>query len=116
MTNNRSGGPYRITAENLWGWLREARKVEATKEAVVETAVETEGGKTSGMDMETEAEAEAGETETEVEETKNTEMMKLSHWKKVVALVQVDFHEGRLEEEATWQAVILIPKGVGTNC
>ena len=34
--------------------------MEATKEAVVETAVETEGGKTSGMDMETEAEAEAG--------------------------------------------------------
>ena len=29
----------------------------------------------------------------------------------MVALVQVAFMEGRLAEEATWKAVVLIPKG-----
>ena len=44
------------------------------------------------MDMETEAE------ETEAEEIV---MMELSQWKKVVELMQEDFQEGWLEEEAT---------------
>ena len=31
----------------------------------------------------------------------------------MMALVRVSFGEGRLAEEATWQAVVLIPKGKG---
>ena len=38
---------------------------------------------------------------------------KMIHWEKVVALVRADFGEGQLAEEATWQAVVLIPKGKG---
>ena len=34
-------------------------------------------------------------------------------WEKVVALVSAAFREGRLEKESTWQALVLIPKGIG---
>ena len=37
----------------------------------------------------------------------------LSHCQKVVKLVQSYFQEGRLAEQSTWQAVVLIPKGEG---
>ena len=33
------------------------------------------------------------------------------NWTTVVDLVQAAFQEGKLVEEATWQAVVLIPKG-----
>ena len=33
------------------------------------------------------------------------------NWRMVVDLVQSAFREGKLAEEATWQAVVLIPKG-----
>ena len=33
------------------------------------------------------------------------------NWARVVELVQTDFWDGFLAEEATWQAVVLIPKG-----
>ena len=35
----------------------------------------------------------------------------MTYWEKVVALGREDFGEKRLAEEATWQAVVLIPKG-----
>ena len=35
------------------------------------------------------------------------------HWGMVVELVQTAFRDGDLAEEATWQAVVLIPKGKG---
>ena len=35
------------------------------------------------------------------------------HWERVVELVQTSFRDGDLAEEATWQAVVLIPKGKG---
>ena len=35
------------------------------------------------------------------------------HWETVVELVQTTFWDGDLAEEATWQAVVLIPKGKG---
>ena len=35
------------------------------------------------------------------------------HWERVVELIQTDFWDGELVEEATWQAVVLIPKGKG---
>ena len=46
----------------------------------------------------------------EKREKADAEMM---NWVKLVALVTVDFGEGRLAEEAMWQAVVLIPKGKG---
>ena len=33
------------------------------------------------------------------------------HWERLVDLIQTVFMEGDLAEEATWQAVLLIPKG-----
>ena len=54
------------------------------------------------------------ETETEeIEETEETETTEISQWKKVLDLVLAAFQEGRLAEEATWQEVVLISKGVG---
>ena len=35
----------------------------------------------------------------------------LKDWTRVVDLVQAAFREGKLAEDATWQAVVLIPKG-----
>ena len=35
------------------------------------------------------------------------------NWARVMELVQTAFWEGELAEEATWQAVVLIPKGKG---
>ena len=32
-------------------------------------------------------------------------------WGKVVEITQTEFREGKLAEEATWQTVVLIPKG-----
>ena len=34
-------------------------------------------------------------------------------WAKVVELTQTAFREGKLSEEATWQAVVMVPKGKG---
>ena len=33
------------------------------------------------------------------------------NWTRFVDLLQTAFREGELAEEATWQAVVLIPKG-----
>ena len=48
-------------------------------------------------------EREHGERRTEDEE----------NWAQVVELVQTEFRDGDLAEEATWQAVVLILKGKG---
>ena len=34
-------------------------------------------------------------------------------WEKVVKLTQTAFGEGKLAEEATWQAMVMVPKGKG---
>ena len=39
------------------------------------------------------------------------EPIEASNWERVVDLVHTDFKEGRLAEEATWQAVVLIHNG-----
>ena len=49
---------------------------------------------------------EKGEEKTEGEE-EGGEL-----WKKLVDLVQMEFREGEMVEEATWHTVVLIPKGV----
>ena len=42
-----------------------------------------------------------------------TEEEGLDLWGKVVELTQTAFRDGNLEEEETWQTVVLIPKGKG---
>ena len=81
LRNNRAGGPPRMRAEELKGWLAAARRGEK------EETVEKEGG---GR-----------------EDTREG----LENWAGVVELVQTAFRDGDLAEEATWQAVVLIPKG-----
>ena len=50
-------------------------------------------------------EEEKGEEKTEAEEEGG------DLWGKVVEITQTAFQEGKLAEEATWQTVVLIPKG-----
>ena len=50
---------------------------------------------------------EEGEGTTDGEEGVSTD----PNWERLVDLVQTAFREGRLAEEATWKAVVLIPKG-----
>ena len=50
---------------------------------------------------------EKGKKKTEVEE-EGEEM-----WGKLVEMTQTAFGEGKLAEEAVWQAVVMIPKGKG---
>ena len=96
LRNNRSGGPSGMRTEHLKQWPTKAqkdandRKMAAGKEEALTTM---EKGR-MGM-----SEAQKG-TESESE-----------NWTRVVDLVQSVFREGNLAEEATWQAVVLIPKG-----
>ena len=39
----------------------------------------------------------------------------MSHWENVVKMVHTALQEGRMEEEAKWRLVLLIPKGTGTT-
>ena len=55
------------------------------------------------------------DTETYTETETETETSDASNWRKVVDMVQTAFQDGRLAEEATWQAVVLIPKGGGDS-
>ena len=61
------------------------------------------------MDSGKEATGGTGGEGTEVERDMETEK-DLTNWEKVVALVGAFFGEGRLVEESTWQAVVLVPK------
>ena len=46
-----------------------------------------------------------------VEEKTEGEEEEGEHWENLVDLVQTAFREGEMDEEATWQAVVMIPKG-----
>ena len=70
-----------MRAEDLKGWLAAARRGEKGETA------DNEGGGWEGT-------REGAE-----------------NWARVVELVQTAFRDGYLAEEATWQAVVLIPKG-----
>ena len=85
LRNNRSRGPSRMQAEHLKGWLAVARRGEKGENA------DKEGG---------------GREDTR-EGAEN--------WARVVELVQTAFRDGDLAEEATCQAVVLIPKGIRTT-
>ena len=79
LQRNRLGGPSRIRAEHLKGWLVASKRGELAEEKIEEnTEAEEEGRELRG---------------------------------KVVEITQTEFWEGKLAEEATWQTVVLIPKG-----
>ena len=41
------------------------------------------------------------------------EKMVIHWWAKVVRIIQLDFSEGGLPEEVTWETMVLLPKGEG---
>ena len=88
LRNNRAGGPLRMRAEDLKGWLAAARREEKEREARTKDGGDREGD-------------QVAQTEAE------------GHWGRVVEIVQTAFWEGELAEEVTWQAVVLIPKRRG---
>ena len=90
LHNNRSGGPSRILAEHIKGWIAAARRVEKEETTVAE------GEKRA-------TETEKGGPEDPQEGADN--------WRRFVDLIQTAFREGKLAEQATWQALILIPTG-----
>ena len=81
LRNNCSGGPSQMQAEHLKGWLAVERRGET--------------GET--------ADTEGGDQENTREGAEN--------WARFVDVVQTAFRDGHLAEEATWQVVVLIPKG-----
>ena len=84
--------------EHIKRWLATERKAEKEREmAEKEEATTTErAGRTDN------GEVLAAQTETEME---------TDNWTRVVDLVQSALREGKLTEEAMWQAMVLIPKG-----
>ena len=52
-----------------------------------------------------------GTGEDEKADSRGDTLTKASNWEMVVELVQTALGEGRLAEDATWQAVVLITKG-----
>ena len=82
LRNNRAGGLSRMRAEKLKDWLAAAWR----EDKKVETAEKEGGGR-----QDTQEGAE--------------------NWERGVELVQTAFRDGLLAKEATWQAVVLIPKG-----
>ena len=86
LQKNRARGTSRMREEDLKGWLAAARRGEKKGETA-----EKEGGDRQGT-------REGAE-----------------NWGRVVELVQTDFRDGVLVEEATWQVVVLIPKGERTT-
>ena len=76
-----------MRAEDLKGWLAAARRGEKERETTTK-----DGGGRGEREGQTEAEG---------------------HWGRVVELIQTAFRDGELAEEATWQAVVLTPKGKG---
>ena len=85
LQNNRAGGPSRMQAEDLKGWLAAARRGEKEREDATKDGGESRKDDKAGADK----------------------------WAWVVDIVQTAFREGDLAEESTWQAVVLIPKGKG---
>ena len=80
-----------MRAEDLKGWLAAAMQGDKEREAAAKYGG---GGREHGESR----------TETTADE---------ENWARVVELVQTVFRDGDLAEEATWQAVVLTPKGKG---
>ena len=97
LRNHCSGAPSGMRAEHLKGWFTEARNDESVSANLSETE-----GTTAVI---------GGTGRGEVDEIREKAPTEMTNWERVAALVRVDFGEGLLAEEATWQAVFLIPKG-----
>ena len=82
-----------MRAEHLKRWLATAQKAKKDKETAgkEEAATTTERARTGISEAQKEAESD--------------------NWARVVDLFQSAFREGKLEDEAMWQAVVLITKG-----
>ena len=80
-----------MRVEHMKRWLVAARKAE--KDATTAAGVETTENKGTAV------------FKTSMEPTE------AAKWEMVVDLIQTEFREGKLVEEATWQAVVLVPKG-----
>ena len=93
LRNNRSRVLLGMRAGHLKRWIATERKAKKDKETS-----EKEEAETTTERERTDISAAQKETESE-------------NWMRVVYLVQSAFREGKLAEEETWQAVILIPKG-----
>ena len=86
-----------MRAEHLKRWLATAQKAKKDKETA---------GKEETTTVMTKERARPGMSEAQKGPESESDK-----WTRVVDLVQSAFREGGLAEEATWQAVILIPKG-----
>ena len=91
LRNNRSGGTSRIRAEHIKRWLAAAQRAKKEEDT-------DEGDKRDT------------ETETVCPEDPATQEG-ADNWTRFVDLIQTAFWEVELAEEATWQALVLIPKG-----
>ena len=91
LRNNRSGGPWRMRVEHVKRWLVASRKEEKDRD------------KAGGEEAATATAEGSPETTAGQEGAEN--------WTRVVDLVQAAFQEGKVAEEATWQVIVLIPKG-----
>ena len=100
LWGHRSGGPSRMRAGHLREWMREHWAGEGERESEKTTA----DSDTERRERQAKVRGEDGKEDREREQTKR-------EW--VVELVQTSFRDGILSEEATWQAVFLIPKGGG---
>ena len=65
-----------------------------------------------GRPMESTESTDSTESKESTESTESTDSTEASKWWRVFDLFQTAFREGKLAEEATCQAVVLIPKGV----
>ena len=85
------GGASRMRVEHMKRWLASPRKSE--KDATTTTGEEmTENKGTTAFQT-------------------STDPMEAANWEMLMDLIQTAFRKGKLAGEATWQAVVLIPKG-----
>ena len=91
LRNHRSGGASGMRSENLKRWLATARKAEKYVTTI--------------------ARAETTDNRGTTEVHPPTDPTEADNWAMIVDLVHMAFWEGELVEEATWHAVVLIPKG-----
>ena len=89
-----------MRTDHLREWLQGHRSAKVATEAQTEAEGETSGSE--------ERNSATNKGTADGEEKRNP-----TKWKKVVELVQLAPRDGVLADEAAWQVVVLIPKGVG---
>ena len=100
------------TKSPFWGAFGYAVRSPEIVASVGEEEGEGEGGGQKEHPMEDKmTEGPDGTGEDEKADSRGDTLTKASNWEMVVELVQTALGEGRLAEDATWQAVVLITKG-----